>query len=59
MLCFGSVNQTLAAVMSHVRSITTTSVGEAEGYLSEAAVGVLICWAAIRAVAAARLLLFV
>lgn len=45
-------------MMSHVRSITT-SVGEADGYLSEAAVGVFICRAAVRAVAAARLLLFV
>lgn len=40
--------------MSHLRAVCGV-----EGYLSEAAVGIFIGWAAIRTVAAARLLLLI
>lgn len=48
--------------MSHVRSRLCRAVSAAaaaDGYLSEAAVGVFICWASVRTVTAARLLLLV
>lgn len=57
-LC-GSVNWGHAVTDGSKPAVSAASVGEPENYLSQAAVGVVVGWATVRAVAAPRLLLFV